>query len=58
MQDDAEVSRAETEAVRPKKRKREEVDGDILVYPQGGFEVEGEVCFVNSISQEISCNLS
>ena len=42
------MSPAVVEAARPKKRKREEVDGDYLVYPQDGFEEGGEVCFIDA----------
>ena len=57
-QEGPEVSRAEMEAARPKKRKREEVDGDYLQYPQEGFEVEGPVCSVITTSQNTFCNQS
>lgn len=42
------------EAARPKKRKREEVDGDYLVYPQDDFVEGGEVCFIDATSWDVS----
>lgn len=47
------MSPAVVEAARPKKRKREEVDGDYLVYRQVNFDELEEVRFVYAMCQDI-----